>query len=451
MTGPRRRILGALIGGGRSRRFGCDKSDALWQGRTLLDHAIRAIAPACDGLVLCGAQREGLASLRDRPHEGMGPLAGLCAALYHADEEGYTHVLSAPIDVHPLPLDLLENFPGDRPAVLDRHWLIGLWPCHLAEQLERHLQGGERSVVSWLDACGAARVPHRAGGLVNVNTPADLELLELSTSLGSAVRLFDTDVLNFDSGQIASGVRAVPVEVPVAIEFNGVGYAVMMASPSDLEDFAIGFALSEGLADAGEMDAVGTFEAEGGWVVRANLPPGSLPAILDRARTRVSESGCGICGIESIAAALAPLEPVEAIPRLRPAAIHKAMGALRQHQALGRVTGAAHAAAFCSFDGEIVCTREDVGRHNALDKLLGALVRQGEDRANGFVLLSARCSQELVEKTVRAGVPMLVTISAPSSLAITRAREGQLTLLALARSDTALVVNDPHGLMRKDV
>ena len=182
-------------------------------------------------------------------------------------------------------------------------------------------------------------------------------------------------------------------------------------------------------------------------MARANLPARSLPRILERARTRVSESSCGICRIDSVAAALAPLDPVEAVPpQIDFAAIHKALSAMRDHQQVGFATAAVHAAAFCTCDGEIVLLREDVGRHNALDKLIGALGRQAIDRHNGFVLLSARCSQELVEKTVREGIPVQVTISAPSSLAIARALEGKLILLALARSDSALIVNDPHRL-----
>ena len=236
-------------------------------------------------------------------------------------------------------------------------------------------------------------------------------------------------------------------EVPVALEFNGLAYAVMMATPTDLEDFVAGFALAEGLARPGEIEAVELHEANGGWVARANLPASSLPRIMERARTRVSESSCGICGIDSVAAALAPIDPVETKPVVDPAAIHKALSSMRSHQRLGEATGAAHAAAFCSFDGQILLLREDVGRHNALDKLIGGLGRKGLNHEEGFVLLSARCSQELVEKTVRAGIPMLVTISAPSSLAIARAREGRLTLLALARNDSALVVNDPHRLL----
>ena len=121
------------------------------------------------------------------------------------------------------------------------------------------------------------------------------------------------------------------------------------------------------------------------------------------------------------------------------------MAALPDHQPLSRATGAVHAAAFCTSDGRIVAAREDVGRHNALDKLVGALALDGVDPATGFILLSARCSYELVQKTVRAGCPMLVTISAPTSLAVERAVAAGLTLVALARADNALVLNDPHG------
>lgn len=174
-----------------------------------------------------------------------------------------------------------------------------------------------------------------------------------------------------------------------------------------------------------------------------------LPRILERARSRISESSCGICGIDSVAAALAPIAPVKARPEANPEAIHKALGAIRVRQELDRATGAVHAAAFCSFAGEILVLREDVGRHNVLDKLIGALRREGLNPEQGFVLLSARCSQELVEKTVRSKTPMLLTISAPSCLPIARAREGRLTLLALARSDCALVINDPHRLFKR--
>ncbi|HAG35628.1 MAG TPA: formate dehydrogenase accessory sulfurtransferase FdhD [Erythrobacter sp.] len=445
------RILGAALAGGLSQRFGSDKRTALWQEASLLDHTISALATASAKVVICGgseaASSRDAEILADRPEPELGPLGGLCAALTHASDNGFDVVLSAPIDAHPIPDDLLDLLSGQGPAVLRDHWLFGLWPSDLAGALDDHLRSGKRSVLSWIEACGARQVDSRGQPPVNINTPPMLAALEKGTALGPAAEVHALRELDFETLRVKEAARIVPVETPVAIEFNGIGYAVMMATPTDLEDFVAGFALAEGLARPGEIEAVELHEANGGWVARANLPASSLPRIMERARTRVSESSCGICGIDSVAAALAPIDPVETKPVVDPAAIHKALSSMRSHQRLGEATGAAHAAAFCSFDGQILLLREDVGRHNALDKLIGGLGRIGLNHEEGFVLLSARCSQELVEKTVRAGIPMLVTISAPSSLAIARAREGRLTLLALARNDSVLVVNDPHRLL----
>jgi FdhD protein len=240
--------------------------------------------------------------------------------------------------------------------------------------------------------------------------------------------------------------RPVPVEAPVALEYCGLGYAVMMASPADLEDFIIGHAIGEGLVGEGaDVTAVEAAQIDGGWVVRANLPEDAREKIFARARNRVSDSSCGLCGVDSIAEALRPLPTVSAPAPTSRAAIARALADLSQHQPLNAATGAVHAAAFCTPDGEILCVREDVGRHNALDKLIGALSQTEIAIAQGFVLLSARCSFELVEKTVRSGATMLVTISAPTSLAAERAQAAGLTLVALARADAVLVVNDPAG------
>jgi FdhD protein len=246
----------------------------------------------------------------------------------------------------------------------------------------------------------------------------------------------------------AQVTRPLPLECPIALEYCGLGYAVMMATPSDLEDFVIGHAVAEGLvASAADVGAIDVAPVEGGWVVRTDLPPAARDAIYARARNRVSDSSCGLCGIDSIAEALRPLPPVSARTATSRISIARALAALPDHQPLNRVTGAVHVAAFCAPDGRIVIAREDVGRHNALDKLIGAVTRSGGSLAEGFVLLSARCSFELVEKVVRAGVPMLVTISAPTSLAADRARAAGLTLVALARPDNALVVCDEHGML----
>lgn len=237
-------------------------------------------------------------------------------------------------------------------------------------------------------------------------------------------------------------MRSVPVEAPIAIEVCGIGYAVMMATPSDLVDYAIGFALSEGLANGPqEILGVQIHAVEGGWIVRLSLPPEGAKRAVARARVRVTESSCGLCGIDNIEQVLRPLPPVAARLNVGRGAIARALAELPEHQPLSRATGAVHAAAFCTPVGEIVMTREDVGRHNALDKLIGALAQVPIMPATGFFLLTARCSYELVEKTVRAGCPMLVTISAPTTLAVERAAMAGLTLVTLARPDAALVIS----------
>lgn len=233
--------------------------------------------------------------------------------------------------------------------------------------------------------------------------------------------------------------REVAVEAPVAVEVNGIGYAVMMATPVDLEDFALGFALGEGLV-GGVADVADTLvhETPLGWIVRLTLraEPGSR--VLDRVRRRVTESGCGLCGLESLEALARPLPRVAAPLALDRAAIFRSLDELERHQALGRRTGAVHAALLCGPDGAARLAREDVGRHNALDKLVGAALREGVALETAFALLTSRCSFELVEKAVVAGLGALVTLSAPTTLALDRAAAAGLPLTVLARKDSAL-------------
>lgn len=240
--------------------------------------------------------------------------------------------------------------------------------------------------------------------------------------------------------------RCVPVECPVAIEISGIAYAVMMATPCDLEDFITGFLLSEGLAGADEIGPVALHPVEGGegLVARVNLPPDRLAPIMDRARRRLGDGSCGICGIESVEAALRPLPKLAARCTIGPAAIKHALSAMRREQTLGALTAATHAAAFARPDGALVALREDVGRHNALDKLIGALARDRVDPASGFMLVTSRCSYELVEKAARAGCPLLVAISAPTDLAVQRAEACGLALAVLARDDSMLWVTGPQ-------
>lgn len=259
-------------------------------------------------------------------------------------------------------------------------------------------------------------------------------------------QLFPLSSLDFASGDLCQMERRLAEETPIAFEYNGLGYAVMMATPRDLDDFAIGFTLSEGMVDeAGEVGAITAAEVEGGVILRIELPPAAADLLRERLRLRLVEGSCGLCGLESIEEVLRPIPPIAGEALVDRAGIAAALDQLPQFQPLSAATGAMHGAAFCSPKGEILAVREDIGRHNALDKLIGHLRRAGIDPATGFILLTARCSYELVEKTVRAGCPVLVTISAPSDLAASRAKQAGLTLVALARPDSALVLNDPHG------
>ncbi len=238
--------------------------------------------------------------------------------------------------------------------------------------------------------------------------------------------------------------RELAEEVPVALEFNGIGYAVLMATPADLDDLVAGFLVSERIQQVGDaVVPVAPHRTGTGIVARANLPAEQARLLLDRVRHRASDSSCGLCGIENIEQAMRPLPHVTARSAADDAAIFRALAALSDHQLLNARTGAAHAAALVDATGAIRLVREDVGRHNAFDKLIGAMRRAGAGGDGGFALLSSRCSYELVEKAVLAGCPMLVTISAPTQLAVTRAAEAGLPLRVLARPDAMLASPAP--------
>ncbi len=257
----------------------------------------------------------------------------------------------------------------------------------------------------------------------------------------------DVAVVRLRPGDVAPAMRTLAIEAPIAIEYNGIGYAVMMGTPDDFEDYAVGFTLSEGLiANAAGIIGVDALGQDDGWILRIQLAADCLAPVIDRARQRITESSCGLCGLDNLAQVLRPLPSITARISVSRAALFNSIAALRDHQPLNGATGAAHGAAFCAPDGRILLAREDVGRHNALDKLIGAMARAGLEPASGFFLLTARCSYELVEKTIRTGCPLLVTISAPTSLAVERAAAHGLTLVALARADAMLVINDPHAM-----
>lgn len=242
--------------------------------------------------------------------------------------------------------------------------------------------------------------------------------------------------------------RPIVEEAPVEIAFHGQSYAVMMATPCDLEDFATGFTLSERIARcAAEIREVRLTETPQGWRADVRLKD-DRRLIGQRTRQRVADSSCGLCGISRLSNARRKLPRVRSRLRVAERALFSSLDALLDHQPMNQVSGGVHAAAFVTEDGKLRLVREDVGRHNAFDKLIGAAARSALDLTKGYALLSSRCSYELVEKAIIAGLPMLVTISAPTSLAVECARAHDLTLVTLARRDAMLAVNDPYRAIR---
>ena len=228
--------------------------------------------------------------------------------------------------------------------------------------------------------------------------------------------------------------RATPEEVAVGLSFDGRPHTVLMATPADVEDLARGFTLTEGVAGAADILGVEVTESDLGILADVRLRPGAIQRKA-RPRTLEGRSSCGLCGVQRLADAVRPLPKVGKGARVSHQVIQSAVDALGDAQVLGRLTRATHAAAFVTADGERRLIREDVGRHNALDKLAGAMAAAGQDAQAGFVLVTSRCSFEMVEKTARMGCSMLVAVSAPTDLAIRRAEDAGVTLVALARAD----------------
>ena len=250
------------------------------------------------------------------------------------------------------------------------------------------------------------------------------------------------------NGAMSAADRNLPEEMPVAILYDGATYAVMMATPCDLADFGIGFSLTEGVvADPGHIIDLEVAAHELGMQVRMWLSDGSSEALEGRSRRLAGPAGCGLCGIESLAEAARPARPVALSASLAADALLAAMAGLAPRQTMNVATRATHAAAFWHPRDGFVAVREDVGRHNALDKLVGALaVRQAASR-DGAVLLTSRVSVEMVQKTAAAGIPVIVAVSAPTTLAVRTARAAGITLVAVARSDGFEVFTHPERIV----
>jgi len=227
---------------------------------------------------------------------------------------------------------------------------------------------------------------------------------------------------------------AIATEVPVALTYNRLSHVVMMATPADLEDFALGFSLTEGLiGDASDLLGVRVIPREGGIEVAMTISEPWFDRLSTQRRNLTGRTGCGLCGAERIEQALRFPAPVGDRLRVTHAVLQRSLGEMRHHQPLQSVTGATHGAAWCDLAGKILVLREDVGRHNALDKLIGALHKQAFDPRAGFLLVSSRASYEMVFKAAAAKMELLMAVSAPTSLAIEFAERCGVTLVGFAR------------------
>jgi formate dehydrogenase accessory protein FdhD len=242
--------------------------------------------------------------------------------------------------------------------------------------------------------------------------------------------------------------RELPEETPIALVFNGISHAVMLATPADLEDFALGFALNEGIvASRSEMLDIEIVALNDGVEARVTLTARRFATLKERRRAMAGPTGCGLCGLESLGDVLRSLPEVGGGFAISAAALRRALADLPQHQTLNSATGAVHAAAWIDSQGNIVLLREDVGRHNTLDKLVGALAVRGIDPANGALLLTSRLSFELVQKAAMAGMPVMAAISVPTARAVRLAEQAGITVVGLARADSMLAFTHTERLL----
>ena len=249
-------------------------------------------------------------------------------------------------------------------------------------------------------------------------------------------------------GGASRGTRLIPEETAIALTYNGGTYAVMMGTPQDLRDFALGFSLSEGIVRSpDDILSLEIIDLDDGIELRMWLSPPKAELINQRRRHIAGPTGCGICGIDSITEAIRPAAVVAQGRSFPPREIMAAMAAIAPHQQINIETRAVHAAAFWTPVSGIIALREDVGRHNALDKLAGALALQNVTADDGMVLLTSRVSVEMVQKTATIGAPLMVAVSAPTALAVRMADAAGVTLAAIARADGFEVFTHPQRII----
>jgi FdhD protein len=254
-------------------------------------------------------------------------------------------------------------------------------------------------------------------------------------------------VRRWRSGEWQDAMDSVAAEVPVALSYNSIPHVVMLSTPRDLEDLGVGFTVSEALVgDFSEVRDVVLDSSSGAHELRISVEGSRLGALLERRRNLTGRTGCGVCGAETVEDAIRrppPVPPGGEAPR---EGVVAALRGLRGLQPLGALAGSLHAAAWVSWEGDVQLVREDVGRHNALDKLIGAKLRRAEDFGDGYVLVTSRASYEMVQKTATLGVRMLVAVSAPTALGVELARDCGVTLVGFAREEQQVVYSHPHRL-----
>lgn len=257
------------------------------------------------------------------------------------------------------------------------------------------------------------------------------------------MRVVSARTLRYDRAAMETRAIEVAVEAAINIVYGDTPYAVMMTTPQDIQDFVYGFSLTEGVIDRLEqIRGVQISQRNDGYVASVDLTPDALRRHMARRRNLSGRTGCGLCGVEDLEQIPSATRPVGARD-IAPAAIAVALEEMHRKQDLFRATRAVHGAAWCALDGSVRLVREDVGRHNALDKMIGACLRAGLAADDGFALITSRCSFEMVEKTAMFGAPALVSVSAPTSLAIERAQALGVSLFAIARDDGAVAFVTP--------
>ena len=268
--------------------------------------------------------------------------------------------------------------------------------------------------------------------------------------LGYAKAHATREYLLLDGNARSPHEAEVAEEVPVAFVYGRRPHVVMMATPADLEDFGIGFTLSEEIVPRlADIVALTVHPYSQGIEIQIEIPATAAAALEQRGRQLVGQTGCGLCGVQTIADALRPTRVATARWTLDPNALWRAEAALDGWQALNHQTAAVHAAAWATPEGELRVVREDVGRHNALDKVIGALARAGTDPSTGFLVMTSRASYELVQKASVAGIPVLATVSRPTGLAIRLAEAAGITLVSLLRGASANVYAHPERLAER--